>query len=466
MVSTNLKRAALALLLSALGGYGARAQDETGNTIIFKAQAGGGAAAAISSAPGLNVMPWTTNLQTPAPFWIGVECQPLDQAMRKALQLTDETGVLVVRVSAESPASKAGLQVGDILQRWRVGEQAAQPINDTENLVKLVQELAAQQPGQAATLEIMRGGEKKELTIQPAKRELGDQVPAGGAQAQAAEAVQKLQQQWALDSARTGLESRLAEARGKLEEAKARYEGFKARAEAAREGFESGTAKKSDVAQAEAEIKIAEAQIRQAEAQYQHAQAHAQQYQAWAKAMQAHGFQLPGQGNANFDVLIPAPGIVTKAAPLQAQAFVQGHAQMKAPEWPENLSVTMKRTGNKPAEFTIERGEEKWQVTSETLKDLPPEVRVLVEPLAEPQRPRMMRLWSSSSDEMPGRVELRLPEGDRPPQPGLPIAPPRVVIHANPQLQPNQVPPATQKQIDDLQKALEQLRKQVEKMEK
>jgi len=448
MVSTNLKRAALALLIAAAGNMAAIAQDEAANNVKIQveAQAGGVVAGSTSAGPGLNVLQWSSNFQAPAPFWIGVEGQPLDAAMRTALDLPEKHGILVARVTDESPAAKAGLQAGDVLLEWCDAEQNCQPIESVEHLVKLVQDAAAKQPDKAVKLEYRRRGKTDTVELKPAKREGAQMLTLNMANPAANEHARH--QQSAMQQQLKNLEVQHEAAKDRLAEAK--------------KALESKPGK-----DAQAKVRNAEMQLKMLEAQTQQAEAQLKQFEVWAKAMQAHGFQLPGQGNANFDVLIPAPGIVTKAtAPFNAQAMIQGHAQMKAPEWPENLSVTMRRTGNKPAEFTIERGEDKWQVTSETLKDLPPEVRVLVEPLADQQRSRMMRLWSSSGDEAPGRVELRVPEGERPPMPGLPIAPPRVVIHANPQLQPIQTAPGTQKQIEDLQKALEQLRKQVEQMER
>lgn len=447
MISTNLKRAALALIVSTAWGLPAQAQDIANDVAIqLEAQAGAAVAGQAATPPGLNVMQWSSNFQTPAPFWIGVEGQALDAAMRTALELPEKHGILIARVTEESPAAKAGLQAGDVLLQWCDAEQNCQPIESVEHLVKLVQDAAAKQPDKVVKLEYRRRGKTDTAELKPAKREGAQMLTLNMGNLAAHEHTRH--QQSAMQEQLKRLQVEREAAKQKFEEAKKAL------------GGRVGNEAQASLAKAEMQLKLLDIQTKQAEEQLK-------QFEVWAKAMQAHGFQLPGQGNGNFDVLIPAPGIVTRnLGTPQAVAQLPSHAQLKAPEWPENLSVTMKRTGNKPAEFIVERGENKWQVTAETLKDLPPDVRALVEPLAEPQRSRMMRLWSASGDEAPGRVELRVPEGERAPVPGLPIAPPRVVIHATPQLQQAPATQATQKQIEELQKALEQLRKQVELMEK
>lgn len=463
MLSTKLKRAALALLLAAAGSATADAQVESkieffvdGNVGTVQATEVPPAQAppSVFAAPPVTVksaaLGWVN--EQPSPFWIGVEGQPLDDAMRSALELTEKHGILVARVTEESPAAKAGLQAGDILLQWCDADKKCEPIQSVEHLVKLVQDAATKKPDQAVTLEFRRRGKAETVELKPAKRaEAGPNFIFKSENIGPNEHARH--QQSALQQQLKMLESQRDEAKKKLEAAGAKTS-------------RSGPVNKEDVAnftKAEIQYKLLEAQVKQAEAQLK-------QFEVWTKAMSDHGFAIANPGVANFDVLIPAPGFVTRGSTgsVHAQAQIHGHAQMKPIEWPEELSVTMTRKGNKPAEFVVQRGEEKWEVTSETLKDLPADVRALIEPLAEPQKSRMMRLWSSQGNDVPGRVELRVPEGERPlPAPGLPIAPPRVVIHATPsQLATPPAPAATQKQIDDLQKALELLRKQVEQMEK
>ncbi len=447
MLSTNLKRSALALILATASGFSALAQEEAGNqvTVQAEAQSGGAAFGVIRTAPGPNVMQWSSNFQTPAPYWIGVEGQPLDAAMRTALDLPEKQGILVARVTDKSPAAKAGLQSGDILLQWCDADKKCQPLESVEHLVKLVQDTAAKQPDQTITLEYRRRGKTDTVELKPAKREQAGQSFAFkseniGPNEYAQHQLSAMQQHLKI------LEKQRDEVKEKVQQ------GLK------QVGDTEGKALKS----ARANLAKDEAQLMQLEAQVRQTAAQLQQFELWSKTMSKHGFSIANPNNPQFDVLIPAPGLVTNTI---SQDYIN---IIKPSAWPENLSVTMKRKGNKPAEFVVQRGEEQWEVTAENLKDLPQDIRAIVEPMAEPQKSRMLRLWSAQGNDLPGRVELRVPEGERPPMPGLPIAPPRVVIHATPQVQPLPAlaPQATQKQLDDLQKAVEQLRKQIELMER
>jgi hypothetical protein len=461
MRTSNLKRAALAMFLATASSLPAPAQDE--NPIELEIQADvptapPGAAPPSTATPAVPALPpaavpsgvlkW--NIQVPSPFWIGVEGQPLDDAMRTALELPEKHGILVARVTAESPAANAGLQAGDILLQWGDAEKKFQPIESVEHLVKLVQTAATKQPEQSITLEYRRRGKTNTVELKPAKRAevaqnfiyKSDNIgPNEHARHQQSALQQQLRQ----------LEQQRDEAKKKLEDARKSAQDLQAKTPSSNKVNREVLA---NATKAEVQYNLLQAQVQRAEAQLR-------QFEVWTKAMSEHGFPIVGGNTANFDVLIPAPGFVTKGT-----TAMQAQAQLKPVEWPEDLRVTMTRQGNKPAEFVVQRGEEKWEVTAESLKDLPPDIRALLEPLAEPQRSRMMRLWSSQGNDMPGRVELRVPEGERPPVPGLPIAPPRVVIHATPQMATPQGSPATQKQVEDLQRALEQLRKQVELMER
>jgi hypothetical protein len=435
MLSTNLKRAALALFLTAAGSLPASAQQVTRQIQVVTDP---------GSAPMIfeNIQ---RSFSPPTPYWIGVEGQPLDAAMRAALDLPEKQGILIARVTAESPASQAGLQAGDILLQWCDAEKKSQPIESVEHLVKLVQETATKQPDQAITLEFRRRCKTETVELKPAKREQTgrtitiNQSENIGTNEYAQHQKSALQQKLKL------LEKERDAVNEKVQQ------GLKQVGDSEGKALESAQA---NLAKAEAQFIQLDAQVRQTAAQLQ-------QFELWSKAMSEHGFSIAGPNGANFDVLIPGPGLMTNpynpVLPL---------AQVKGVEWPEDLSVTITRKGNKPAEFVIERGEKKWQATSETINDLPRDIRALLE-TAEPQKSRMMRLFQTQGNELPGRVELRLPEGDRAPvAPAMPMAPPRVVIHATPQLQQPPALQATQKQIEDLQKALEQLRKQVELMEK
>ncbi|MPZ24152.1 MAG: PDZ domain-containing protein [Dehalococcoidia bacterium] len=73
-----------------------------------------------------------------------------------------ETGLLIMSVEPGTPADRGGMIVGDIL----VG-MAGSPVRDTDDLQSL---LGPERVGQATTLVILRGGERREITVTVGER--------------------------------------------------------------------------------------------------------------------------------------------------------------------------------------------------------------------------------------------------------------------------------------------------------
>jgi S1-C subfamily serine protease len=87
----------------------------------------------------------------------------LPAALRQQLGLGDqETGLLVVSVEENGPASKAGLFIGDIVVAF-----AGEAVRDPSELRDL---LGPDRVGQPATLKIVRGGQPQELTLTVGER--------------------------------------------------------------------------------------------------------------------------------------------------------------------------------------------------------------------------------------------------------------------------------------------------------
>ena len=96
--------------------------------------------------------------------YLGIGSQPvrLPPALAAKLGGGQETGLLVVTVEPGSPAERAGLLIGDIL----VG-MAGAPVRDTDDLQAL---LGSDRVGQAAPLIVLRGGDRRELTVTVGER--------------------------------------------------------------------------------------------------------------------------------------------------------------------------------------------------------------------------------------------------------------------------------------------------------
>jgi serine protease Do len=89
--------------------------------------------------------------------YMGVSIQAVDPDMAKAFGLGHGGGALVADVSANSPASKAGLQTGDI-----VLELNGQTVNGPDDLSVRISEMA---PGTVAHLEVFRNGQNKKVDV-------------------------------------------------------------------------------------------------------------------------------------------------------------------------------------------------------------------------------------------------------------------------------------------------------------
>lgn len=95
--------------------------------------------------------------------WLGVEPQDVTPDLARAFNLPRETrGVVIAGVMREGPAGKAGLRVGDIVQR----------INDAEvrDTVSMLSRIAALKPGTKATLHLLRGGKAAAIEVEVGMR--------------------------------------------------------------------------------------------------------------------------------------------------------------------------------------------------------------------------------------------------------------------------------------------------------
>ena len=95
--------------------------------------------------------------------YIGIAGQnvPIPRAIARANQLAVTSGVLVVSVEPDSPATIAGLRDGDIVLAF-AGE-AVTGIDD------LLRRLTDERVGVPVALAILRGGQRRQLTIVPSE---------------------------------------------------------------------------------------------------------------------------------------------------------------------------------------------------------------------------------------------------------------------------------------------------------
>lgn len=93
--------------------------------------------------------------------YLGLSTQPVDPQLAKLLELPQNSGALVNQVIPDSPAAKASLQPGDVVQRIN-----GIPITDGHRLQSFADQLPI---GQQVPVEIFRGTNRQTLNIVPAE---------------------------------------------------------------------------------------------------------------------------------------------------------------------------------------------------------------------------------------------------------------------------------------------------------
>ena len=88
--------------------------------------------------------------------FLGVGVKDVDAERAKALKLTDEYGVEVTSVEEDSPASKAGLKISDVLLEYN-----GQRRESTTQFVRMIRETPS---GRQAKMHIYRNGGSQNIT--------------------------------------------------------------------------------------------------------------------------------------------------------------------------------------------------------------------------------------------------------------------------------------------------------------
>jgi serine protease Do len=113
--------------------------------------------------------------------WLGVQIEDLDEDLAASLGLSDTKGALVNEVVGEGPASRGGIEDGDVITRFNDRE-----IDSARALSRAV---AAATPNTGAKVTVWRDGRSRELTIEIGEAQndvVAAVAPGGGAQGSAA----------------------------------------------------------------------------------------------------------------------------------------------------------------------------------------------------------------------------------------------------------------------------------------
>ena len=95
--------------------------------------------------------------------WLGVGIEFIPENVAQDANIKKGDGVLINSVFEGQPASKAGIQVGDII--LKIG---GAPVNSPNSMIRLIGNIS---PGQFINLDILRNGERKAFSVQLAQKE-------------------------------------------------------------------------------------------------------------------------------------------------------------------------------------------------------------------------------------------------------------------------------------------------------
>lgn len=94
-----------------------------------------------------------------APLWLGLTADDVDQRMAMALGLREARGIIVTSLYRDSPALKAGIEPGDIIESINDS-----PVRDRRDYVNI---LRNQVPGAELVLGVLRGERPEKIRVRP-----------------------------------------------------------------------------------------------------------------------------------------------------------------------------------------------------------------------------------------------------------------------------------------------------------
>ena len=89
--------------------------------------------------------------------WIGVDIQEMTPDLAQALKMERSEGALIAQVEKSGPASKAGIEPGDVIMSW-----GGKPVHEANRLPLLVAETA---PASKVGVDVMRRGQRKTVQV-------------------------------------------------------------------------------------------------------------------------------------------------------------------------------------------------------------------------------------------------------------------------------------------------------------
>jgi len=128
------------------------------NTAIYSPSGGSvGIAFAIPAETVKSVVAQLRDKGTVTRGWIGVQIQPVTSEIADSLGLKNAQGALVAEPQSDSPASKAGIQAGDVITAVN-----GTPVKDAKDLARVIGSMS---PGNTARLAVLQKGQEKTVNV-------------------------------------------------------------------------------------------------------------------------------------------------------------------------------------------------------------------------------------------------------------------------------------------------------------
>lgn len=105
--------------------------------------------------------------------WLGVNVQDADAALIRAYRAKGTSGVIITRITPDSPAAKAKLEVGDLVLTID-----GRPVTGVRELTRMISEKAI---GKPVTLSVVRDGRARDIAVTLAELKDDSDTPAAGA---------------------------------------------------------------------------------------------------------------------------------------------------------------------------------------------------------------------------------------------------------------------------------------------
>ncbi len=142
--------------------------------VLFGLLVSGLASAAAQTSPG---QPPTGGIP-PGPgapgSYLGVQLQAMTDELREVFKVPAGQGVIIVKVAEDSPAAKAGLQVGDVIAR--MGDKTIADSADVQRGLEFYE------PGETVAFEIIRNATPQTISVVLAEPPIAEAPSAGAGQ--------------------------------------------------------------------------------------------------------------------------------------------------------------------------------------------------------------------------------------------------------------------------------------------